>query len=282
MAGGPLQLPGDPDHSYDPAIHPGGGGNPGGGGIPGFTSFTGIGAGSPWGTAPGGMGITPYARQQASPMAGGAAWGAPAAPLSPGPHNGGVADLISHNSGMFGFKKQAAPTPASPTMPGTGDGRVGYQQGYGGNDNGFLQQIYALLNGFGGQGAFSPGGSQAFMNASQQHARQQADALQAQAMNAANLYGMDPGQQAATRLQAMMGADRGVADLMGSANYGLQMNQQQLAEQLLQQMLGFNTGMYGADRGYQHQSLLQPPGQGQNYGGALGGLGTLLGGIAAF
>lgn len=180
-----------------------------------------------------------------------------------------------------------------PVMPQIGNGSTNGWGGYGfsgwGGDkrldanNGFTNNMFGILQQFMQNGAFSPGGNSFLMQAADRHARQQADALNSQNALAASLYGMDPSQQAAMRLQSMMGNDRNVSDLLGNANLGQLLNQQQFGEGLLNSMNNYNNQwQLNGDR-FTQDMILGKMGAGQrqptDWGGIAGGIGGLLAGL---
>lgn len=287
----PLVLPDPEDPSNRPGLgnngSGGGNNNPGGGGPGTFTNFFGGGtfpSGSPQGT-----GVTPYSRRMTNPSW--SAWGNSFGfPQGGGQQGGGAGPQAPVQFGGMN-----SPQPVGQVQGGDGaaygmggPSNTGFT-GWGGDprldaSNGFTNNIFGLLQQYLNGGSFGPGGSQQLMNAVDTHARQQADALNAQAANAANLYGLDPAQQASARLQSLLGNQNSVANILGNANYGQLMNQQQFGQGLLNSMNNYNNQYQMSGDEFNRQVILQKMfGQSQkqqpDYGGMAGGLGTLLGGL---
>ena len=112
------------------------------------------------------------------------------------------------------------------------------------------------LGGFQQAGAFDPNGSPALMAAMQQQANKAAQGYQAQAMTGADVYGLDPSQAGAVRLQAMLGSQNKAADILGNAQYDQLSGAQDFGRGLYMNQLGFNQGVINRDLDYQHQRLL--------------------------
>lgn len=113
----------------------------------------------------------------------------------------------------------------------------------------FLQQ-------YNQNGNFGPQGSQDYLRSLQGVAANNASALGARAMNAANVYGMDPSQAATTRLQSLMGTDRDAANMMGNVNAQFLQNQDEFGKNLLSQLFGYGANRELANNSYLHNLLL--------------------------
>ena len=181
-----------------------------------------------------------------------------------------------------GGPQQSTPPPG--WAPGTWDPYAPQFNGQGWNSNGAQSNAYQWLTDFMKSGAFSPGGSQGLLNATSQNAKMNADALNQRTSNAADLYGLDPGQAASAKMQGVLQGNNQYADTMNNANLGVLQNQQQLGQNLLGQMLGYNNQYELNNQGYLHNQLLQNQqnGGGMNWGGVLGsvagaGIGSLFG-----
>jgi hypothetical protein len=114
-----------------------------------------------------------------------------------------------------------------------------------------------LIQQYNQNGSFGPQGSQDYLRSLQGVAANNASALGARAMNAANVYGMDPSQAATTRLQSLMGTDRDAANMLGNVNAQFLQNQDEFGKNLLSQLFGYGANRELSNNSYLHNLLLQ-------------------------
>jgi hypothetical protein len=147
---------------------------------------------------------------------------------------------------------------------------------YSANQNPYgLGALYRTVGAGGAAGAFDPRGNQALINQQIEAAQGTKDALVRRSMNAANLYGLDPAQAAAAKMQAQREAGRGVQDI--SANVRAQGAQRQ--DEFMKQLLAMLA------QGGQQYNLQEQAGRNQRMainqqGRQGGGIGGLLGQVA--
>ena len=128
----------------------------------------------------------------------------------------------------------------------------------------------------GAAGYFDPGGSQAVMESVRANAQRNADALTRQATLGANVAGLDPGQAGAVRLQAMLGNQNNVANMLGGAQYQQLQNQQQFLQNNAQNLFGNSQAAQQQQWMNNHQ--YHPSAAGQILGGLASGVGGAIGG----
>jgi hypothetical protein len=141
---------------------------------------------------------------------------------------------------------QWSPPGANPS----GDPTIGLNDwsGSGWDRSRTLNQLYELLNQFGGAGAFSPEGNPQLLESLRGEAMGNADALRRRAAMQADVSGLDPGQRAAYKMQTDLNTQGDVAQTLNAARLGLLQNQQQFGQGLLSQLANFNMQDWMAER----------------------------------
>ena len=143
--------------------------------------------------------------------------------------------------------------------------------------------VYRMLGQAGQAGAFDPRGNQMLLRSMEEGARGDADALVRRSMTAADLYGLDPAQQASAKMKALQSSGQGVQDIMARTRAGVLGEQDAYLKNLMSQLLGADIGYGREEQTSRNQRIAQ---QNQNtnanknwWQGAIGaGLGGWAGG----
>lgn len=111
-----------------------------------------------------------------------------------------------------------------------------------------LNQLYGLLNQFGGAGAFGPEGNAKLLESLRGEATQNADAIRRRSALNADVQGLDAGQKGAYAMQSDLNTQGDVANTLNSAKLGLLQNQQGLGQDLMKMLAQFNMNDWSAER----------------------------------
>lgn len=133
------------------------------------------------------------------------------------------------------------------------------------SENDWRLRLYQNLQGFQGSGYFDPKGNQMLQDIARMNAANTSAAMQHRLNTASRVYGLDPGQAGAYRMQGMLGAMGGQARAEQDALMEAIRSQNAFAQQMALQQFGM--GQY--QRG---QPSANP------WGAILGGVGSAIGG----
>lgn len=129
---------------------------------------------------------------------------------------------------------------------------------YQGNQNAYgLGLLYRGIGNAGAAGAFDPRGNQALINSQIEAAQGTKDALVRRQMTAADLYGLDPAQQAVAKLQAQRDTGRGVQDISAQIRANAAQSQDEFFKNLYSQLTGAGIGYSTNEQNARNERIAQ-------------------------